>query len=148
MRGEPPPPAVRTPLLAPLICVLCILAFQGCARERGPAPSEAGAGRGAVVEQVGLASWYGPKFHGKLTASGQRYNMFDLTAAHRNLPFGSRVRVTNLRNGRRVLVTINDRGPFVKGRIIDLSYAAAKELGMTRTGVTRVRLEVLSRGKR
>lgn len=94
--------------------------------------------------EVGHASWYGPKFHGKKTASGVIFDQQEFTAAHRNLPLGSRVRVTNLENAKFVEVEINDRGPFVPGRIIDLSRAAAKELGMLEDGVTPVRVEVLS----
>jgi rare lipoprotein A len=78
-----------------------------------------------------------------LTASGQRFDMYQLTAAHRTLPLGTRVRVTNLRNGRAVVVTITDRGPFLDGRVIDLSYAAAKRIGMTDPGTAPVRLVVL-----
>ena len=77
--------------------------------------------------ETGVASWYGSKFHGRKTASGERYNQNKMTAAHKTLPFGSRVRVRNEKNGKTVIVVINDRGPFVKGRIIDLSRAAAKE---------------------
>ena len=94
-------------------------------------------------KQRGYASWYGPKFHGRRTASGEVFNMFSLTAAHRTLPLGTYVRVTNLKNGRSVVVKINDRGPFVKGRIIDLSYAAARRLGMIRDGVVPVEITVL-----
>jgi rare lipoprotein A len=93
--------------------------------------------------QIGIASWYGKEFHKKKTASGERYNMYDLTAAHRTLPFGTRVRVTNLDNNRSVIVRINDRGPFKKGRIIDLSYAAAKKLKMLESGTAKVRVESL-----
>lgn len=92
----------------------------------------------------GVASWYGPGFDGKRTASGERYNMHGMTAAHRNLPFGTQVRVINEANGRSVVVTINDRGPFVGNRIIDLSRGAAQEIGMINAGVQRVRLEILS----
>jgi len=94
--------------------------------------------------QTGLASWYGPGFHGKRTASGEIFNMYELTAAHRTFPIGSYVMVTNLENGKSVLVRINDRGPFVKGRIIDLSYAAAKLIGLIGPGVAPVRVELLS----
>ncbi len=100
-------------------------------------------GAGVASSQVGMASWYGDKFHGRKTASGERYNMHAMTAAHRSLPFGTKVRVINLDNNHRVIVTINDRGPFVKGRIIDVSKRAADQLGMRRTGVARVRIEVL-----
>jgi rare lipoprotein A len=95
--------------------------------------------------QVGDASWYGPDFHGKLTASGERYNMLLPTAAHRTLPFNTLVKVTNLENGLSEVVRINDRGPFIKGRILDLSYAAARALGANTAGVIRVRLEVVGK---
>jgi rare lipoprotein A len=93
--------------------------------------------------QTGKASWYGDAHHGKKTASGEVYDMAQLTAAHRTLPIGTRVRVTNVANGRSVVVRINDRGPFRDGRIIDLSRAAARELGPLGVGVFTVRLEVL-----
>ncbi|MGF1632105.1 MAG: septal ring lytic transglycosylase RlpA family protein [Kiloniellaceae bacterium] len=107
-----------------------------------PEPSE-------VPEEVvtasftGLASWYGERFHGRSTASGEPFDMAALTAAHRGLPFGSRVRVTNLDNGRSVVVVINDRGPMVEDRLIDLSHAAARELGFLQDGVAKVRIDVL-----
>jgi len=97
----------------------------------------------AQVYQQGLASWYGPRFHGRRTANGERFNKFLLTAAHRTLPFNTRVRVTNLQNGRSVVVRINDRGPYVRGRIIDLSYGAARLLGMQARGVVLVKVEIL-----
>ncbi len=93
--------------------------------------------------QEGLASWYGPEFHGQPTSSREIFNMHDLTAAHLTLPFGTHVMVTNLNNNKSVVVRINDRGPFVSGRIIDLSYAAAKLLGAIGPGVIPVRLEVI-----
>lgn len=93
--------------------------------------------------EYGLASWYGEKFHGRRTSSGEVYDMYQLTAAHRTLTMGTRVMVTHVKNGRSVMVTINDRGPFVAGRIIDLSYAAAKTLWMVEEGVARVKVEVL-----
>jgi rare lipoprotein A len=93
--------------------------------------------------QTGLASWYGPEFHGKLTSNKEIFDMNDLTAAHRTLPFGTYVMVTNLDNGKSVTVRINDRGPFVEDRIIDLSYAAAKVLDMIGMGTARVRIETL-----
>src|SRR5699024_8851844 len=98
---------------------------------------------GDEIEQ-GQASYYGPRFAGRLTASGQRFNPKLLTAAHRSLPFGTRVRVTNLNNGKQAVVRINDRGPFVASRIIDLSPHAARMLGMLKTGVAPVRLTVLN----
>ena len=91
----------------------------------------------------GMASWYGPGFHGNRSASGERYNQNALTAAHRSLPFGTKVRVTNVRNGRSVVVRINDRGPHIRGRIIDLSAAAARIVGVMQSGVAPVRVEVL-----
>lgn len=91
----------------------------------------------------GTASWYGGKFHGRKTANGERFDQHALTAAHRTLPFGTKVRVTNERNGRSVVVRINDRGPFAKGRVIDLSRAAAERVGMVGSGTARVRLEVV-----
>lgn len=97
--------------------------------------------------QKGIASWYGEDFHGRPTASGETYNMYDLTAAHRTLPLGSHVRVRNLENDSEVDVRINDRGPFVRGRIIDLSYAAAKEIGIVGSGTAKVRIDVLKNGK-
>jgi rare lipoprotein A len=93
----------------------------------------------------GMASWYGPGFHGRRTASGETFNSSSLTAAHRYLPFGTRVRVTNLRNGRSVVVRINDRGPFSGGRVIDLSRGAAAIIGVFQSGVAPVVLEVLGR---
>src|ERR1700683_96254 len=93
--------------------------------------------------QVGTASWYGEYFEGRTTASGETYNMHDLTAAHPSLPLGSWVRVTNLRNGRIVYVRINDRGPIVPGRIIDLSYNTARVLHFDSKGLQRVRLDVV-----
>ncbi|MFM7395161.1 MAG: septal ring lytic transglycosylase RlpA family protein [Cyanobium sp.] len=92
----------------------------------------------------GQASWYGPGFYGNRTASGEVFRPGTLTAAHRWLPFGTRVRVTNLYNGRSTVVRINDRGPFHGGRIIDLAHGAATELGVTSSGVAQVRLEVLN----
>lgn len=91
----------------------------------------------------GLASYYGRFHDGQRTASGELFDMQAMTAAHRTLPFGTQVRVTNLKSGRAVVVRINDRGPFVKGRLLDLSYAAAKQLGVLRTGLARVRMEVI-----
>jgi rare lipoprotein A len=96
--------------------------------------------------QVGYASYYARAHQGRRTASGERFDMDAMTAAHRTLPFGTRVRVTNLANGRHTIVRINDRGPFKKKRIIDLSYAAARELGAVRTGIVRVRVEVVGSG--
>jgi len=109
---------------------LVVLAAMGCAKQ----PEHA---------LQGLASWYGYPHHGRLTASGDRFNMHQLTAAHQTLPLGSKVRVVNLINQRTVIVSITDRGPFRKGRIIDLSYAAAQQIGLIGPGTAPVRLEIL-----
>jgi hypothetical protein len=94
--------------------------------------------------ETGYASWYGPDYHGNRTASGERYNMFELTAAHPTWPFGTMVKVVNLENNRSVVVRINDRGPFAEGRIIDLSYKAAREIEFSRSGTVKVRIEVVA----
>lgn len=94
--------------------------------------------------QTGLASWYGEEFHGRTTANGEVYDMNAYTAAHRTLSFGTIVLVRNLENGREVKVRINDRGPFKKGRVIDLSYAAAKKIDLIRKGITEVRIYALT----
>lgn len=91
----------------------------------------------------GIASYYGPGFHGKLTANGEKFNMYAMTAAHKTLPFNTKVKVKNLDNDRTVIIRINDRGPFKKGRIIDLSKGAAKKAGMLKTGTANVKLEIL-----
>lgn len=104
-----------------------------------PPPIEAHSG----ATEVGTASWYGPGFQGNPTSSGEIYDQYQLTAAHPTLPLGTQVEVTNLQNGRAVEVRINDRGPFVKGRAIDLSYAAARAIGMVGPGTVPVRIEVL-----
>jgi len=98
----------------------------------------------ADQEMAGLASWYGGKFHGRLTSSGEVFDTNEMTAAHRELPFGTMVKVTNLDNGRSAVVKINDRGPFVEGRVIDLSRAAAETLDMLASGVARVSLEIVA----
>jgi rare lipoprotein A len=95
-------------------------------------------------QETGRASWYGPGFHGRKTASGERYNMNAMTAAHKTLPLASYVRVTNTTNDKSVVVKINDRGPYVRGRVIDLSYAAARLLGFRKAGTTRVKIEGLT----
>lgn len=120
---------------------MCVaLALVACAA--GPKKTTTGKQVPISVQQ-GKASWYGGKHHGGPTASGERFNKFAMTAAHRTLRMNTRVRVTNLRNGRTVEVRINDRGPFTKGRIIDLSEAAARQLGMLDAGVVPVRVEVI-----
>lgn len=94
------------------------------------------------------ASWYGPKFHGKLTANGEIYNQMALTAAHKSLKFGTLLKVTNPKNGRSVIVRINDRGPYIEGRDLDLSKGAAIELGLLRKGVARVKIEEVTPGNK
>lgn len=95
------------------------------------------------IKELGVASWYGEQFHGKQAANGEIFDMSALTAAHRTLPLGSIVRVVNLQNGKHVRVRINDRGPYVTGRILDLSYAAAARLGMVHGGISAIQLEVI-----
>jgi rare lipoprotein A len=97
----------------------------------------------ALKTITGSASWYGGKFHGRTTANGERYNMNEMTAAHKTLPFGTKVRVTNQRTGKAVTVRINDRGPYAGNRVIDLSRGAAQAVGMISQGVARVKIEVL-----
>jgi rare lipoprotein A len=99
-----------------------------------------------TFEQTGLASWYGPGFHGKLTANGERFNMMDMTAAHKTLPLNSIVKVTSLENQKSILVRINDRGPFIAGRIIDLSRKAALELGLVKSGTMPVSVTLIEKG--
>ncbi len=125
----------RGPRRTTVLCLGLLLALgAACARlPRGP--------KGGV--EFGIASWYGQEFHGRPTSSREVFNMNDMTAAHRTLAFGTHVMVTNLDNDRSVVVRINDRGPFVRGRIIDLSYAAARVLGVVGTGTARVRVETL-----
>jgi rare lipoprotein A len=130
-----------------LAAVLAAALLAACAAApRQVAHSQRGSGTAAVPRgaEVGIASWYGPGFQGRRTASGQRYDMYAMTAAHKTLPFGTRVRVTNLANRRSVVLTINDRGPFVKGRIIDVSKRAAQALGFERQGKTKVSVQTLA----
>jgi len=132
----------RTDKLSILPIIALLLSLAACSlpasHVRPPISS------GEPLTQTGIASWYGPGFHGKATASGAIYNQNDLTAAHQTLPLGTRVMVTNLESGRSAELLINDRGPFAKGRIIDLSYAAADSLGMIGPGTIPVRLEVIA----
>lgn len=116
--------------LAALLAISCNLAPMALAHEGGHTLS-------------GAASWYGPGFHGRTTANGETFNQDALTAAHKTLPFGTQVRVTNESNGESVVVRINDRGPYAHGREIDLSRGAAAEIGLLGSGVGRVRIEVL-----
>lgn len=124
-----------------LACAMAgVLLVAGCGRRsaaRLPAPARVGS------SETGIASWYGVPYHGRASASGEIFDMEKLTAAHRELPFQTWVEVTNLSNGKRVNVRITDRGPFARGRIIDLSRAAARQLDMLRTGTAQVRLKVI-----
>lgn len=115
---------------------------MGCAGH-APAPRSAAPPPFTGRTEIGSASWYGQPFHGKKTSSGEIYDMNKLTAAHRTAPFGTNVRVTNLDNGKQVIVTVTDRGPFVRGRILDVSKKAAEDLGMMGNGTAKVKLEFL-----
>ena len=141
------------------LALLLSLVFLGCASLRPATPLQAARlfgpdpvpGWAASQEdpdvaptETGMASFYGPGFHGKATASGETYDQEKMTAAHPTLEFGSRVRVTNLANGASVVVRVTDRGPYVRGRVIDVSVRAAKALQFVKRGVTRVRLERIS----
>lgn len=146
----------------PFLILICLVwscfSFQGCSWFTGKEPVRGGTYRPYTVKgesytpmqqeasnysEEGLASWYGEDFHGKSTASGEPYNMYDNTAAHKILPMNTRLRVTNLENGRQSVVRINDRGPFVSGRIIDVSRKSAEELDIISKGTARVRIETL-----
>ncbi|WP_321572370.1 septal ring lytic transglycosylase RlpA family protein [Ramlibacter tataouinensis] len=127
-----------------LMAVLTVLAGCATAPDRArPAPDAAAQPKPGAELGRGKASWYGPGFHGKRTANGERFDMNELTAAHRTLPFGTRVRVRNVRNGREVVVRINDRGPQVSDRIIDLSKGAAAAIDMLQAGEAPVVLTAL-----
>lgn len=119
--------------------LLCLLWLGACASQHLERPSTG-------TTQRGIASWYGEPFHGRTTASGETYDMHGLTAAHRQLPLGTRVAVRNLDNGRQVELRINDRGPFIRGRILDLSYGAAKVLGVVGPGLAKVEIRILEIG--
>lgn len=150
--------ALRT-LRTCLILALCVLLFSGCGSRGGGSWSKGGVTgtkpytvRGKTYYplksahgfmEVGVASWYGPGFHGKKTANGERYNQYAMTAAHKLLPLGTKVRVTHMGNGRSIIVRINDRGPFVGDRVIDLSRAAATRLNIVGPGTGRVRIQSL-----
>ncbi len=96
-----------------------------------------------TIGQLGTASWYGDPFHGRVTANGEIYNMYELTAAHRALPFGTQIRVTNLKNDRSVTLRVNDRGPYIPGRFLDVSFGAASQLNFVGSGLADVRVELI-----
>ncbi len=117
------------------VLLLLVLLFSSCHRKSVPGASEAVSGT-----ETGLASFYSESYNGKKTANGEIYNSSDYTAAHKKLPFGTKVKVTNLSNGKTVKVRINDRGPFIAGRIIDLTRAAARKIDMVNAGVVKVKI--------
>lgn len=138
-----------------LSVVAAVLGLAGCAVSRrlseAPAYGAAPASKPSEAEdeggrwrayETGVASWYGGRWHGRKTANGERYNQNSMTAAHKKLAFNTRVRVTNLRTGKSCIVRINNRGPYVRGRVIDLSAAAARKIGSHAGGLSRVKLEV------
>lgn len=131
-------PAHPARWLAGAVCALALMLIAGC----GSTPKAGGAVASGHSES-GQASYYGNEFHGRKTANGERFDQGQLTAAHRTLPFGTRVKVTNTQNGKSVIVRVNDRGPFVKGRVIDLSISAFKSLASLNAGVVPVRLQVI-----
>lgn len=143
-------PLASTPPRCPSVyCLAAVLISQGCTLAGGPPASSRAPSPGAPASawtQTGIASWYGQPFHGRTTASGERFDMNKLTCAHKTLPFGTRLRVENLDNGRAVTLRVNDRGPFVEGRILDVSRGAAEELEMIGPGTARVRISVLGPG--
>ena len=124
-------------------CAAAAFVLAGCKTENS-SPRESAAPTQESIpsfQQSGTASWYGPGFHGKRTASGDTFDQNEMTAAHRTLPLGTKAEVTDVETGKSVQVTINDRGPYVKNRVIDLSKAAAKELGITKDGTAKVKIE-------
>ena len=147
-----------------VLCLIVVFLAGGCAHKGPKRPPVAGTRYPARISkpykingiwyyplstaegyrEKGIASWYGADFHGKRTANGEIYNMYAYTAAHKTLPFNTYVKVTNLKNGRSTIVRINDRGPFVRNRIIDLTYKAAKEIGMARAGTAPVLIETVA----
>jgi len=129
-----------SPVLTLLGAVL--LGLYGCA-----ATPRYRTGGADGTELLGISSYYGQKYHGRTTANGETFDMYAMTAAHKTLPFDTRIRVTNLNNGKQVQVRINDRGPFVKGRILDLSMGAAEKVDMIGTGTAPVRIEILEYGE-
>src|SRR5271165_4639591 len=130
------------------LVIFSLLAAQSCAKRKLPRSAQAPAAPNVPAQvlspETGLASWYGHPYHGRAAANGEIYDMEKLTAAHRTLPFGTWVRVTNLTNGKTTEVRITDRGPFIDGRIIDLSRAAAREIDLLIPGIVQVRVDVIN----
>jgi rare lipoprotein A len=148
---------LAAPALALMLCALPACALHDAswrgrgtpdagthAEPEGPAAEAPGASRSVAFYEVGTASYYGRRFHGRRTANGETFDMHELTAAHRRLSFGTVLRVTNLANGHAVMVRVNDRGPYIRGRVLDLSHAAAQRIGMVHSGLARVRIEVVA----
>lgn len=148
MTGAIAPTASLARSASKLFFGIAALALLAAACSLPPARVGVPAPAGVRASQSGIASWYGPGFHGKATASGVVYDQHEMTAAHQTLPLGTRVLVINLQNGAATELTINDRGPFAKGRILDLSYAAAQALGAVGPGTIPVRIEVIEGGPR
>jgi rare lipoprotein A len=137
--------AVGSVILVSTGCLHRHRPVQAAGGTPSPTPGPSATAAPIIQGERGIASWYGHPYHGRPTASGEIYNMYDMTAAHRTLPFGTRVTVHDLENGQDVTVRINDRGPFVEGRIIDLSYAAAQAMRMP--GIAQVYLDILGLGE-
>jgi rare lipoprotein A len=143
-----------TRLCLSYLTLTCVLAIFGCSQNETSEQSNSKQGeqgssnRKPMHKEVGEASWYGPGLQGKQTANGETFNQKELTAAHPSLPMGTKAKVTNLENGNKVNVTINDRGPFAEDRVIDLSRAAAKKLDMEEDGTTQVKIETRSTKKK
>ncbi|HBL31504.1 MAG TPA: septal ring lytic transglycosylase RlpA family lipoprotein [Acidobacteria bacterium] len=131
------------PLRAAVVLTVFCAVLTGCSANQRPTTRLGG---GLQPLEKGTASWYGNQFQGKRTASGERFNMHELTAAHPSLPFGTLLDVKNVRNGKSVVVRVNDRGPFSKNRILDLSYAAAREIDLVLAGTTQVELYLVEEG--
>ena len=137
-----PSKTLENPSRAAVALMVFCAVLSGCSANRRPDTRPSG----ARPLEKGTASWYGLKFHGRRTASGERFDMNELTAAHPSLPFGTLLEVRNVRNGRSVVVRVNDRGPFSKNRILDLSFAAAREIGLVRAGTAPVELYLKEKG--
>ncbi len=127
-----------------LILFLLVGACAGGPARIGAAATGGRVGAPGVYTETGIASWYGAQYHGRQTANGERFDMNALTAAHKTLPMSTYVRVTNLDNGRSLVLRINDRGPFIRGRIIDVSRRGAEDLGFLQQGLARVRIEAVA----
>ncbi|MBP1719780.1 MAG: rlpA [Deltaproteobacteria bacterium] len=137
------PSCSRTYFFGKILVSCLLLFFAACAPRKEISYEPLGDGKSFRYKEIGIASWYGKEYHGRNTSNGEIYNMYDMTAAHPTLPFHTLVRVTNLENGKRVGVRINDRGPFIEGRVIDLSYTGAQKIDMLGTGTARVSLEAM-----